>query len=350
MDKKKKEEEENKNSEEEAGEDESTQREGEDFGLSPPYEEIDSETVYSDQKRIGKVFGARDTIKNEKLIRLLSKYYKYDVKSQKSSWKAHPGFNLYDRLQVNQLILSIRKIASRIGWSVKRGDQIELLQNEIQEKERLIEEYKTKEQKTKEEYQEVLQKYAEKIEELGKTRLPDFKNNIKELELMIEESKARKIPESDLQEYLYSHSWLFGLEYLNAESQKLRGAHGKFDFYLERFNKTNDIVEIKLISDKIVNEDNSVSTRVVQAVDQLIGYMESTIAAAHSSVISVEEGIKELRPRGIVVIGSNDSRIATDKLLEWNYQLAHITIITYEDLLERGKTTIKNIEGQSGLN
>ena len=31
------------------------------------------------------------------------------------------------------------------------------------------------------------------------------------------------------------------------------------------------------------------------------------MAAAHSAVISKEEGIQELRPRGIVIIGSDDS-------------------------------------------
>ena len=52
--------------------------------------------------------------------------------------------------------------------------------------------------------------------------------------------------EDELQEFLYNHPWLFGTEYVNAEPQKLRGAHSKYDFYLERFNKTNDIVEIKI--------------------------------------------------------------------------------------------------------
>ena len=47
-------------------------------------------------------------------------------------------------------------------------------------------------------------------------------------------------------------------------------------FYLERFNKTNDIVEIKPASDAIVNKDESLSAKVSQAVDQPIEYMESS--------------------------------------------------------------------------
>jgi hypothetical protein len=345
VDKDKKEVKYNEKREDEIDEEENTPNDEDNFGLNPPYEEIDSETVYKDEKRIGKVFGVNDTTKDEKFIRLLSKSYKYDKNDRKNSWKANSGFNLYNHLQVNHLIVSIRKIASKIGWRIRRADQIKLLQIEIQEKEQLIADYKINEQRIREDYEETLSKYVEKIKELGKNKLPDFKRDIKVLEKMIEDFKTQKIPEKNLQEYLYTHSWLFGLEYLNAESQKLRGAHSKFDFYLERFNRTNDIVEIKLISDKVINDDSSISSKVVQAVDQLIEYMESSTSAAYSSVISEEEGIKELRPRGIVVIGSNISKTAKEKLQKWNYQLAHIRIITYEDLLEQGRTAIKNIEG-----
>ena len=146
---------------------------------------------------------------------------------------------------------------------------------------------------------------------------------------------------------LYNHSWFFGTEYINAEPQKLRGAHSKFDFYLERFNKTKDIVEIKLLSDQIINKDKSISAKVIQAVDQLIDYMESSMAAAHSAVISKEEGIQELRPRGIVIIGSDDSEDSKEKLHRWNYQLAHITILTYKDILEKAESVLKHINTDS---
>ena len=147
-----------------------------------------------------------------------------------------------------------------------------------------------------------------------------------------------------MQDFLYKNCWLFGTEYINAEPQKMRGAHSRFDFYLERFNKTNDIVEIKLISDSIINQDDTISAKVIQAVDQLIEYMESTIAVAHSVPLSEEEEIKELRPRGIIIIGNDTSKNAIQKIHKWNYQLSRIQILTYSDVLKKGKTIIKNIE------
>jgi hypothetical protein len=130
---------------------------------------------------------------------------------------------------------------------------------------------------------------------------------------------------------------MFGIEYINTEPQKLRGAHSKFDFYLQRYNLTNDIIEIKLISDQIINKDGSVSAKVIQAVDQIMEYMESSQAVAHSSVLSDEEEIKELRPRGIVIIGKDYSKEAVTKLRKWNYQFAHIKIMTYNDVLKKSE-------------
>ena len=71
--------------------------------------------------------------------------------------------------------------------------------------------------------------------------------------------------------------------------------------------------------------------------------MESSVAAAHSRVISKEEGNQELRPRGIVIIGRDASADSKEKLQMWNYQLAHIAILTYVDILERAETTLKHI-------
>jgi hypothetical protein len=71
--------------------------------------------------------------------------------------------------------------------------------------------------------------------------------------------------------------------------------------------------------------------------------MESSMAAAHSRVISEEEGIRELRPRGIVIIGGDSSQPAREKLQMWNYQLAHISVWTYHDVIEKAETVLKHL-------
>jgi len=324
-----------------------TEKKPHDFGLNHPYEALHEETIYSDDKRVGKIFGVNNSQKGEEFIRMLSESNKFDKKTKQMSWKANVGFNLYNLLHVDRVIVALRKISAKLGWKLAANEEIEQLKTEIQRRELLLAEYKVSQERLKAEHNESLKKFAQKIEELSKTRLPTFKSDLEAFEKKLAEAKDKKILESELQHFLYSHSWLFGLEYITSEPQKLRGAHSKFDFYLERYNKTNDIVEIKLISDEIINKDGSISAKVVQAVDQLIQYMESAIAAAHSTVISEEEGIRELRPRGIVIIGSDGSEAAAKKLHQWNYQLAHIQIMTYDDLLKRAKNMIGKIEGKS---
>ena len=189
--------------------------------------------------------------------------------------------------------------------------------------------------------------FREKQEEILHSRVEEFQSDVNALEALLHPSTGITIAEQDLQNFLYEHSWLFGTEYVNASPQVLRGAHSRFDFYLERFNKTNDIIEIKLPSDPIINKDGTITARVVQAVDQLIDYMESSQAAAHSSVISEEEGIKELRPRGVVIIGTDKSAEAKKKLHKWNYQLAHITVLNYEDVLDRANSVLKHLKTET---
>ena len=316
-----------------------------DFHLGEPYKELEEAKVYESDRRIGKIFGVKDTGTKENLVRILSKSYKYDRREKVMKWKSNYGFNLYDYLQINSLISGLRNIAKRLGWNVSEVTEINQLKETIRQQAIQLSQEKASREESEQRHQETLKVLAAKIEVLSKSRLPTFKTDITKLKEKIDNTTARKIPESELQEFLYNHSWLFGLEYLTSQPQVLRGAHNKFDFYLERFNKTNDIVEIKLISDKIINDDGSITAKVVQAVDQLIEYMESSIAAAHSTVISEEEGIKELRPRGVVVIGSNVTEGTSQKLHKWNYQFAHIKIMTYQDLLEQGRAIIHNVEG-----
>lgn len=316
-----------------------------DFHLGEPYEELCEAKVYESDRRIGKIFGVKDIESNENLVRMLSKSYKYNRREKVMKWKSNYGFNLYNYLQINSLINGLRNIAKRLGWNISEVTEINQLKETIRQQAIQLNQEKASREESEQKHQETLKALATKIEELGKSRLPSFKTDIIELEEKIKNTTTRKIPESELQEFLYTHSWLFGLEYLTSQPQVLRGVHNKFDFYLERFNKTNDIVEIKLISDKIINDDGSITAKVIQAVDQLIEYIESSIAAAHSTVISEEEGIKELRPRGVVVIGSNITDGTSQKLHKWNYQFAHIKIMTYQDLLEQGKAIIYNVEG-----
>ncbi|MBN1168984.1 DUF4263 domain-containing protein [Candidatus Woesebacteria bacterium] len=305
------------------------------------YEELDSHKIYTSEKRIAKIFGARDKKTGESFLRIISRSKK------PHGWSINWGVNLYNSLHINKLFQGIIKIVKKLKWSGVEVNDIEHLKQQLREREEAIVALEQTNEKTRKEHDELMIRFGEQQKKILQSRIKEFKEDIKKLKDLITSAKSGKIPESELQEFLYQKPWFFGTEYVNSVPQKLRGAHSKFDFYIERFNKTNDIVEIKLLSDQIINKDNSINTKVVQAVDQLIDYMESSVAAAHSRVISKEEGIYELRPRGIVIIGSDNSKNAKEKLQKWNYQFAHITILTYLDILKKAEALLKNIEKKS---
>ncbi|MBI5347170.1 MAG: DUF4263 domain-containing protein [Candidatus Aenigmarchaeota archaeon] len=304
------------------------------------YETLAQDTVYSEEFRAGKVFGVKNKTNDEEYIRLLT-----STKS-KTGWRKKVGFNVYNLLHIDKLFSALRTVAKAIGWKVSEASDIEEIKKQLREKQETIVFLEKQNSEARIDHEKLLHQYLEQKDKLMRSRIDEFKQTAEELKVKIANVDVKKIPESDLQEFLYLHAWLFGTEYLSAEPQKMRGAHSKFDFYLERYNKTKDIVEIKLMSENIINQDGSISANVIQAVDQLIEYLESSIAAAHSTVISAEEDINELRPRGIVIIGKNSDKKAKEKLCKWNYRMNHIQIITYNDVLDRAQAVIKHIEKQ----
>ncbi|MFZ3076940.1 MAG: Shedu anti-phage system protein SduA domain-containing protein [Candidatus Aenigmatarchaeota archaeon] len=308
--------------------------------LNPKYyKELDSEEVYSDGKRLGKVFGVKNKTNNQKFIRAISE------SKRPYGWRRNSGFDLFDSFHLDKLTFALRKIAKKLGWKFKDIEiDFKNLKEAIRGQQEMISNLQTANKEARTDYETLLKRYKEQEEKEIINRSSEFCQAIQELKNKIEDVEKRKILESELQDFLYRNSWMFGTEYISSEPQKMRGAKNRFDFYLERFNKTNDIVEIKLLSDKIINQDGSVSAKVIQAVDQLIDYIEKSIGAAHSTTISEEEGIKELRPRGIVIIGKDNSPEAKKKLHKWNYQFSHIQIYTYKDILDKSEALLKHIE------
>lgn len=302
------------------------------------YKELESEEIYSDEKRLAKVFGAKKKSNNEKFIRTISE------SKRPYGWRKNYGVDLFDSLHLDKLINALKKIARKFGWKFKDIEEdFSKLKEGIRQQQEIISNLNKANEDAKINYEILLKKYKEQEEKEVLSREVEFNEAINDLRNKIQQVENQKISENDLQEFLYKNNWMFGTEYISSEPQKMRGAKSRFDFYLERFNKTNDIVEIKLLSDKIINQDGSISAKVIQAVDQLIDYLEKTISVAHSVPESEEEGIRELRPRGILIIGKDNSTEAKKKIYKWNYQLGHIHIYTYQDILEKAEALMANI-------
>lgn len=313
------------------------------------YDQLGSFDVYATEKKTTKIFGVRNK-KPTSIDPNLDPYLKARTKSKTPrGWKYITGIDLHASSHVARFIFGLLALAKKIGWKVKQSEDIEQLKGQLRDSEETILRLENSNKDLREKHDELMVAFRTKQEQLLHSRLNEFKDDAQKLSELITSATNNKVSEQELQEFLYNHPWLFGTEYVNAEPQKLRGAHNRFDFYLERFNKTNDIVEIKLLSEPIITADGKLGAKVSQAVDQLIDYMEGAQAAAHSRVIAEEEGIYELRPRGIVIIGSDSSSGAKEKLQRWNYQFAHITILTYRDVLDRAHSVLRQLVERENL-
>jgi len=334
-----------KKSRKEKGHDDKTSDGKADFGLKKEnYEQLEYFDVYSLEKKVTRIFG----VKNKQPTSIdpdRSPYIKARTRSKAPyGWTYIRGIDLLSSAHVTRFIQGLLQIAKKLGWKVQHAENIDALKTQLRESEEAIISLEQTNKDWREKHESLMAAFREKQEQILQSRVQEFEQDIKDFKDLLKKAEDQKVPEQDLQEFLYNHPWLFGTEYVNAEPQKLRGAHSRFDFYLERFNKTNDIVEIKLASDSVVNKDGSLSAKVSQAVDQLIEYMEKAQAVAHSAPLSKEEDIRELRPRGIVIIGSDTGPDTKEKLQKWNYQLAHITILTYKDVLGRAESVLKHLK------
>lgn len=314
-----------------------------DFDLNDPYSILEDHDIYAAGNRRGKAFGVLNMDSEDEFVRMLSK----SKKPYTGSASANRGFNVYSAMQIDKLFNALRSISRKLGWEAEETKEIDKLKNELQEKNETIANLRS----SVNEQKEILRNLREEQEKYLKSRVREFQGTLDELETKLERAENEEIEEEELQEFLKENPWLFGAEYASSEPKKLRGADNEFDFFLERYNGVNDIIELKRISDDILrSSDGKIAAKVTRAVDQCIGYIKQTIAASHNSVISEQEGIEELRPRGVIIIGHDASEEAEEKLDDWNYRLNNIEIMTYNDIYDKAENTLEKIKVEEDQN
>jgi hypothetical protein len=323
--------------EDQAEEEKNQEQIPDDFDLNDPYSTLEDHDIYALKNKRGKAFGVLDIENDDEFVRMLSK----SKKPYTDSASANRGFNVYSAMQIDKLFNALRSISRTLGWESEETKEIDKLKSELQEKNETIANLRS----SVSEQKEILRDLRQEQEKYLKSRVKEFQETLDELENKLERAKNEGIEEEELQDFLKQNPWLFGAEYASSEPKKMRGAENEFDFFLERYNGVNDIIELKRISDSILrSSDGKIAAKVTRAVDQCIGYMKQTIAASHNSVISEQEGIEELRPRGVIIIGHDASKDAKEKLEDWNYRLNNIEIMTYNDIYDKAENTLEKIK------
>jgi len=174
------------------------------------------------------------------------------------------------------------------------------------------------------------------IKEYRKTKIPDYIEDLKEFEKLLK--KANK--EKDLQKFLAKRLWLLGLEYESSKPQKIAPKQ-RYDFYVEKYDGYADIIEIKGVNDIIFDKNGKITAVFGRALQQLIEYIDDALYYGNDKRLSKKMDFNFLKPKGILIIGRNQD---AEKLMALKDYFHNIDILTYEDVLNKGKVILRNIQ------
>jgi len=273
----------------------------------------------------------------------------YPIRISLTLWddgKSKPFIDLYSGVPIknNEYRHNHFKIRNKTIWNkIKRiidEDLIKHLKNGRIITEKIVEKQVSEEierlKRDKLRMKKTIQAYAKLIKEYRKIKLPDYQEDIRKFENLIKKSEKEK----DLQKFLAKHLWLLGLEYENSKPQKIAPAQ-RYDFYIEKYDGYADIVEIKKSSDLLFDKQGKITQVFSKAIQQLIDYIDDALYYGDIKRLSKKLDFNFLKPKGILIIGRKPSDF--ERLKNLVYYFHNIEILTYDDVLERGKTILNNI-------
>ena len=149
------------------------------------------------------------------------------------------------------------------------------------------------------------------------------------------------------QRWIYGNSWLLGATHLEPIDRQRVGMRDVPDFVFPTLDGFIDIVEIKRPDRQAIREDSSRpnvciwTADATQAIGQVTKYKQQV--DLHQLELTKDLGVTALKPRGFVLIGTEDGW--TNRMREGfrllNSTMIDIEVITYDELLRRGQRIIE---------
>jgi hypothetical protein len=149
--------------------------------------------------------------------------------------------------------------------------------------------------------------------------------------------------EEELHRFLVEHPILLDPLALEVRSKHELGDDFVTDFVVKRFNDEYVLVEIEKSTDRLFTSSGRLHSQLTDAVSQVRDFqswIHDNIAYARTKL----PGIR--RPEGLVVIGRSMQLTDQDRIRldEENFgRRGHIKIVTYDELLEQGRTIHRNL-------
>lgn len=156
--------------------------------------------------------------------------------------------------------------------------------------------------------------------------------------------------ETEIQKFLKGHIWMFGNDYAFIVENGKINAKNILDLMPRNIESYVDIVEVKLPNTKLFNYDNSHSNYyptadLTKAISQTQNYIFELEKKTTDEEYQSLRNCKIIKPKGIIVFGSDqpltDSEMEYLRILNSSYH--NLSILTYQQLLEKAKTTMNFI-------
>ena len=152
--------------------------------------------------------------------------------------------------------------------------------------------------------------------------------------------------ETEVHKFIRKHSpfWLFGLEYLAVEGPvgfppRPRKSAFFFDLMLERADGYYDLVELKGPNDRLFDartpKRGKPNAKLSEALGQVIAYLNACDKFGRGHLF---------KPKAVIVIGNRKTDDPRQRRLLARH-LAHVEVLTYSGLVERGNQLLKILEG-----
>ena len=251
------------------------------------------------------------------------------------------SFNIYDQIELEKVINTLRKTAESIGWDLSNDPVFKVEYQEIKARENILDK--------RNEYLEI--QFKKLKEGQAKSNLAKYKEDLKFFKELIEDASR----ESELQDWLKEHMWVLGTEYLDSQTlspSQFPFKDARLDFFLQKYDTFFDIVELKLpkarlFTGKVENEQESVSRSVPisddlsGAISQIIHYLE---LITYMRADLEEFGVPVYKPSGIIIIGRTQSKKDMVRLKSISAYLTNINILSYDNLVQKAENFINKLE------
>lgn len=154
--------------------------------------------------------------------------------------------------------------------------------------------------------------------------------------------------EVDIQRFLKDNIWMFGNDYVYVVENGKINAQNILDMVPQNFESYIDIIEVKLPKEKLFNFDEShqnyySTSHLTKAIAQTQNYIFELERKSADEDYQYTNQCKVVRPKGIILFG-NYAPLTEDEqkyLRILNSSYHNLQVITYQQLLDKAKNTIK---------